>query len=226
MACGLNLVVRNVQHNVFLAFGVLVRVEAEQQLVQNLAFFGGKILVSNQNGFRFHHHFNLFQVVAHQRASRADNVENAVGQADTGGNLNRAGNHVDFGLYSVLVKETLQNAGVRSGNLLAVEPLKSFVVNLFRNGQRQTALAEIQSLNNLRILLTLLVLVFANNAHIGNAASHGLRNVIVTQIKNLYREILCRHQQGALSRFHLNARLCKHCHCLVKQTAFGLNCNS
>ena len=46
---------------------------------------------------------------------------------------------MDFGMDMMLLKEMSKDSGVAGGNLLAVEPLYSLVVDLFGNGQREAA---------------------------------------------------------------------------------------
>ena len=133
---------------------------------------------------------------------------------------------MNVGLYAIFVQKTLQNARVRSGNLLALEPLKaqSLIVRhaSLRYGQRKTALAEIQSLNNLSILLALLELVLAHNAHIGNATGHRLRNIVIAEIENLHWEVLGWDKQSAFALLNLDAALAEHGHGLFKKTTLGL----
>ena len=103
------------------------------------------MLVADEQGLALHHHFHLMQVIAYEGRAAADDVEDAVCQSDARADLHRTCDNMDLGLDTVLVEELLQNARVGGGYLLAVEPLYAFVIYLFGDGERQTALGETES---------------------------------------------------------------------------------
>jgi len=49
---------------------------------------------------------------------------------------------VNLSLDAVLVEKLLEDGGIACGNLLAVEPLYTIIVDLLGNSQRQAALRE------------------------------------------------------------------------------------
>ena len=96
---------------------------------------------------------------------------------------------MDIGIDIILLHKLAQDVRVRSSNLLAVEPLQSRIINLLRNGEAQAALAETQTVNNLRILSTLNKLVLAHDTDICHTRGYALRNIIITKVENLERKV-------------------------------------
>ena len=88
---------------------------------------------------------------------------------------------------------------VRCCDFLAIEPLNAIIVCSLRDSQRQTTLAEIQALDDISVLTFLFKLILTYDADISDTCSDSLRNIVISQIKNLHREILGFHQQCSLS---------------------------
>ena len=68
--------------------------------------------------------------------------EDAVGQSDARADLHTACDDVYLCLDALLVEEHLQDMRIAGGNLLAVEPVHTTILNILGNGQRQAALRE------------------------------------------------------------------------------------
>ena len=96
---------------------------------------------------------------------------------------------MDVGIDIILLHKLAQDVRVRSGNLPAVEPLQSRIINLLRNGEAQAALAETQTVNNLCILSTLNKLVLAHDSDICHTRGYALRNIIITKVENFERKV-------------------------------------
>ena len=145
--------------------------------------------VADEQSLALHHHLNLSKIVADQSRTRTYNIENTVSQTDARTDFYRTRNDMDVGIDVVLLHKLAQDVRVRSSNLLAVEPLQSRIINLLRNGEAQAALAETQTVNNLRILSTLNKLVLAHDSDICHTRGYALRNIIITKVENLERKV-------------------------------------
>ena len=133
---------------------------------------------------------------------------------------------MDVRLNLLLVQKVLQDVRVGSGNLLVVEPLQPVVFGLLMDGQRETAFAESQPVNDFSFFGTFHELVFPHDAQVGHAVGHTLRNIVVAQEEHLHGEVgrLC--QQGTFGSRQLDVGFCEQGHCVFKQTPFGLYGNS
>ena len=105
---------------------------------------------------------------------------------------------MDIGIDIVLLHEVAQDVRVRSGNLPAIKPLQSWIINLLRDGKAQTALAETQSVDDLGILATLHELVLTYDTDVGYTRGYTLWDIVIAKVKHFERKITCLHQEGAL----------------------------
>ena len=126
---------RRVHQHVFLVFRCLYRIHTEQQFIQNLLLLLTHILVANQQSLGFHHYFYFFQAVAHQSRAGAYNIKNRISQANPRRDLYRTGNHVYFRSHPLFFEVSGKNAGIRSGNLLTLKPLRTRIFNILRQSQ-------------------------------------------------------------------------------------------
>ena len=110
---------------------------------------------------------------------------------------------MDVDVQVVVRGKTTEDAGIGCGYLLAVEPFKSGIVNSLRNSKRDAALGETKPANDVGILAALYKLVLANDADIRHSAGYTLRNIIVTEIKNLKGEIARLNKQSATRTVYL-----------------------
>ena len=204
----LQLLLGGIHQDIFLVFGHLHGIHAEKQFVQDFLLFGRHVLVANEQCFRLHHYLDLFQAVAHQGRTRANDVEDSIGQSDTRRNLYRTGNDVYLGTYALLFQEARKDAGIGSGNGFAFEPLQTGILDILGHGQRQTATAEAQSAYDFGIFVLFGILVFAHNTDVGNAGGYGLRDVVVAQEEHFDGEIRRLYQKCALGGTQLDIRFC------------------
>ena len=126
------------------------------------------MLVADQQGLTLHHHLHLAEVVAHKRRTRGHDIEDSIGQSNARADLYRTRNHVNLSLDAMLVKKLLEDGGIACGNLLAVEPLNTFIVDLLGNSQRQAALRESETGDDFSILAALHELVLTHHANVSH----------------------------------------------------------
>lgn len=69
----------------------------------------------------------------------------------------------------------------------------------------------------------LLDFVQADDAQIGHAHRHGLRNIVVAQVKHFQRETVAAREQLALAVLDRYARLGEQSDTLFVESSFGLN---
>ena len=170
----------------------------EQQFVQNRLLGIVHVPVGDEQRLALHDDGHLLQVIANQGGTGAYDIENTVGQPDTGRDFHRTGNDMDVSLHPVFLHEFFQDIGIGSGYLLAFEPRKAGIIHSLGDGQRKAALAEAQTAYHHGILLSFHKFVFAHDTQVGHSSRHGLRNIVVAQVKHLDGEIGGLHQQGAL----------------------------
>ena len=108
-------------YNIFHAFGrdihkyiLLIirshdRLNPEEQLFEDFFLLVVKILIGDEQRLALHHHFHLLEVVADERRSRADNIENAVSQANTRCNFHRSLNDMNINIDSLLLHERFED---------------------------------------------------------------------------------------------------------------------
>ena len=180
---------RGVHAYIFLVFGILYGLEAEEHLLQYQALLLAELPVADEQGLAPHHYLHLAQVVAYQCGAAADDVEDAVGESDARTDFHRPRDDVNFCLDAVLVEEVAEYGRIARGNLLAIEPLYALIVDFLGDGQRQTALREAQARDNLGILAALHKFVLAHHADVGHTAGYALRNVVVAEIEHLQGEV-------------------------------------
>ena len=119
----------------------------------------------------------------------------------------------------MLFKEMSEDSGIAGGNLLAVKPLYTLVVDLFGDGQRQSALRKSEARDDVCILATLYELVLAHYANIGHSAGYTLGNVVIAEVKYLQRKVRRLYEQCALRGAHLDVCLCQQIHRVVEQSS-------
>ena len=204
---------------ILLILSVLHRLEAEEHLLQDLTLLLTQVLVADEQGLTLHHYLYLAQVVAHQRRARGYDVEDTVGQSDARTDLYRTRDHVDLGLDTLLVEEMLEDGGIARGNLLAVEPLCALIVYLFGDGQRQAALRESQSRDDVGILAALHELVLSDHTDVGHTTGYTLWNIVIAEVKHLQRKVRRLYEQRALRGAYLDVCLAEQIHRVVEQTS-------
>ena len=160
---------RGIHADVLLVLGILHGLEAEQHLLQRSALVGTQVLVAYEQCLAVHHDFHFAQVVADQRRTAGHNVEDAVSQSDARADFHGTCDDVNLALNTLFLHIVAQYVGVGGGNLLAVEPVDPTILNLLGNGQRQAALRETKTRNDVSILATLYKFVFAHYADVGNS---------------------------------------------------------
>ena len=130
-----HLVFRSVQQYIFLAFRYLDRFKTEQQFVQDSLFFIRQVIVSNQQGFALHDDFHFFELIAHQRAAGADDIENRIREADARRNFHRPANYVKVCFHSLFSQISLQYFRIGSCDRFSGEPFHPLIIFIFRNGE-------------------------------------------------------------------------------------------
>ena len=138
----IELSLRYVHSYIFLILSLTHGLDAEEHIGQYLFLILAQVLVTDEQGLALHHHFHLAQVVAHQGGATADDVEDTVGQTNTRTDLHTTGNHMDISIDAFFFQEPTQDKGVGGSNLLAIEPLQSWILNTLGDGQTQTTLTE------------------------------------------------------------------------------------
>ena len=147
------------------------------------------MLVSNQQCLAFHHHFHFLQAVADQCRPRTHNIKDSICQADSRSNLHRTGNDMNICMDTILLHKFLQDTRIRSSNLATFKPRQSRIIHILGNGQRQTAFAESQPLNDFRIFFAFYKLILAYDTQIRHTTGYRLGNIIITKKKHLDGEI-------------------------------------
>ena len=200
--------------------------EAEQQLVEDFLFLGTQVVVRNQESLARQDDFDLFQLIADQRAPGADDIANRISQSDARRDFYGTGDDVQVGLYALLRQVIRQDLRVRRCDCLPLEPLNTSVFLILRDGEREAAFAETQALYEFCLATFLDIFVLAHDAHVGHAIRYRLRDVVVAQEKNLHGEALGGEEQDAFAPVQLDARFFEEHHRLVVETAFRLYCYS
>ena len=96
-------------------------------------------------------------------------------------------------------KERTQDARIRRGDRLSLEPLHARVLLVLGNRQGKTAFTKAQALDQACLPAFLHILVLAHDADIRHAIGHGLRNIVVAQEQHLDGEAFRRQQQDSFS---------------------------
>ena len=111
---------------------------------------------------------------------------------------------MDISLNTILLHEIAKDVGIRSCNFLAIKPLQTRIINFLRDSQTQTTFAKTKTINNLGIFTSFHKFILANDTDVSDAACYTLRNIIITEIQNLEREVRRLHQKSALRSTHFN----------------------
>ena len=123
-----------------------------------------------------------------------------------------------------------KDVGIRSGDTLAFEPGRGVARLSLWNCQGDAALAEAQLPDDLqgRAADSSVGAVFGNfvkadDSEIGSSGSHHLRDVVVSQVQYLQREIGGLGQKLPFTFIDLDADVAQKRHTVFIQPAFGLN---
>ena len=176
--------------------------------------------MTDEQGLALHDNLHFAQVVAHECRTAADNVEDGIGQSYARTNLYASHDDMYIGLDALLLKKLIQDDGVGGGNGLVVEPFQALIVNLLGDGQRQSAAAKAQTLNDLGLGTFLHKFVFAHHTDIGYTSGHALGYIVIAQVKHLKREVFGFYQQRALAGTYFDVGLAEQLHGVIEQTAF------
>ena len=167
-----------------------------------------------------HHYLYLAQVVANQGRTAAHDVEDSIGQSDTRANLYATGNHVYLSIDMILGQEFLQDDGIGRGNGFAIEPLKTLVVDILGDSQRQTALAETQTRDDVGLGTLLYKFIFTYYANISHARGNALGNIVIAQIEYFQGEVGCLDQKRTLAGTYFDVGLTKQLHRVLEEATF------
>ena len=189
----------HVHQHIFLVLSGLDGFDAEEEVVEDGPLLGRESLVGDEQCLAVHGDLDLAEVVAHEGRTAADDVEDGVGQADSRGNLHGTRDDVDLGVNTFLLKVGAEDGRIAGGYLLALEPLHTGIVDGLGDGQREAALAEAQTTDDIGFLATFHELIFAHDTQVGHTRGHGLRNVVVAEIEHLHGEVGRLDKQGALA---------------------------
>ncbi len=184
-----NHLVGGIQQDIFSPLSVFVRLDAEQQLLQEFRFCGGEVLVANQYRLAFDDRLRLLQPVHQQGAAGAHDVEDGICQANAGSDLDAAAQLLNFHIDAFLPEKVVQDLRVARGNALAVKVAEPGVQVVFRDGKREAAVAETQLLDHLHLLVFFPHLVLAQDPDIGHSLLHVLGNVVVAKEEDLHGEV-------------------------------------
>ena len=157
-----------------------------------------QMLVANEQSLALHDHFHLAKVIGDKCRARRHNVEDAVCQTDARTDFHRTRNDVNLTVDALLLHELTQDIGIRGGYFLAVKPVYTTIVNLLGDGQRQAALRETKTADDICLLTTFYELVFTYHTNVGHARGYRLGNIVVAKVKHFQGEITGLHQQRAL----------------------------
>ncbi len=127
---------------------------------------------------------------------------------------------MDVGMDIVLVEETLENAWITCGDFLSVEPFKSLIIGILWNRQRQTALREAKTIDNLCLFVSFLIFVLAYDTYVSYTAGNTLWDVIVAKEEHLQWEVGALYEQGALAWTYFDVRFRKEIHAVLVKAAF------
>ena len=200
----LQFIFRGIHQYIFLIFRRFHSIHTEQQLVQNFLFLIAHILITDQQRFRFHHHFHLFQAIADQSRTGADNIKNSISQPDTRSHLYRTGNDMYFRIHPFRFHVILQNHRIRGCNLLAIKPFHTGIIDILRHCQRQTAFTESETFDDFCVFPFFNKLILSHNSQISHTGSYRLRNIVIPQEQHFYGKIRRLYQQRTFSRTQFN----------------------
>ena len=96
---------------------------------------------------------------------------------------------MDVSCDAFLLHELLQYERVGGGNFLAVKPFYTRIFNSLGNGQRESALGESQTVDDVSIFIALNEFVLAHDTNVGHTTSYALWNIIIAQVEHFYGKI-------------------------------------
>ena len=126
---------RCIHQHIFLIFRRLHSIHTEKQLFQDFLFLVTQIPVTNQQCFRFHHHFHLSQPVTHQRRTRTNNIKNRICQSDARCHFYGTCNHMYLRIHILSFQECTEDTRIRRRNLPPFKPLHTRIFDILRNSQ-------------------------------------------------------------------------------------------
>lgn len=77
-----------------------------------------------------------------------------------------------------------------------------------------------KAVDNLRILLSFLILILTYDTNVSDTAGNTLWNVVITEKEHFQREVGALHEQGALAWTHFDVRFRKEIHAVLIEAAF------
>ena len=90
---------------------------------------------------------------------------------------------------TLLAHVVSQDVRVGGGYLLAVEPVDATIVYLLGNGQRQAALRETQTGDDLGIFAALHEFVLTDHADVSHTGGYRLGDIVIAQVEHFQGEI-------------------------------------
>jgi hypothetical protein len=204
---GLERVVGRVHHEVLHAAAGDDRLDHGAHLGHDRRCFRRHVRASHEDGLGGEERADRAQAVHDQRGAAGDEIDDAVGQAHRGGDLDGAGDGHDLGFDATLAEGRLGRVRVARGQAQPGQVLQAASRRLVGHRRLQAAVAVAQLGQDLQLGASLDEQVGAGDAQVGDPVGHELDDVVGAHEEDVQREALDLGRQRARAVLEAQARV-------------------